>query len=450
MLREKAPTDVPHLSGVSSSDLAPGAGHQLPGVGNPAVGPAVGEIRFPYQLPSHFPHQVGNQVSNQGPLQVSPHSNAKLQGNLPVPPAAPLLSGDHRAFTSSPSHISQSLHFPHSSQSLHPTSDLYRSQPFSHSAELEMDFGPIHPLIADPSVEEIWINSPQKVFISRHGKTELTNVLLTAELVENLVERALMWGGRRLDRSHPFVDARLPDGSRLHVAIPDVTAEHWAVNIRKHLMHGKSLTDLSQMGVFPDEVRELISTAVKERKNILVSGSTQAGKTTLLNALIAEVPQYERVITIEEVFELRSHLPDVVSMQTRSASLEGTGEITLRDLIKESLRMRPSRLVVGEIREAESLDLLIALNSGIPGMATIHGNSARDAVRKLQTLPLLAGENISFQFIVPTVARSIDWVIHVGIDPKSGVRRLREICEVTGRIEDLVLEIEQVYSWSES
>jgi pilus assembly protein CpaF len=313
-----------------------------------------------------------------------------------------------------------------------------------------MDFGPIHHLMTDPTIEEIWINSPQKVFISRNGKTELTNVLLSGELVENLVERALMWGGRRLDRSHPFVDVRLPDGSRLHVAIPDVTAEHWAVNIRKHLMHGKTLMDLSQMGVFPDEVRELISTGVKARKNILVSGSTQAGKTTLLNALIAEVPQYERVITIEEVFELRSVLPDVVSMQTRSASLEGTGEITLRDLIKESLRMRPSRLVVGEIREAESLDLLIALNSGIPGMATIHGNSARDAVRKLQTLPLLAGENISFQFIAPTVARSIDWVIHLGIDPKSGMRRLREICEVTGRVEDHVLEIEQVYCWSES
>ncbi len=313
-----------------------------------------------------------------------------------------------------------------------------------------MDFGPIHHLMVDPSVEEIWINSPRRVFISRSGKTELTNVLLTSDLVENLVERALMWGGRRLDRSHPFVDARLPDGSRLHVAIPDVTAEHWAVNIRKHLMHGKTLSDLSAMGVFSEEVRDLLSGAVKDRKNILVSGSTQAGKTTLLNALIAEVPQYERVITIEEVFELRSVLPDVVSMQTRSASLEGTGEITLRDLIKESLRMRPSRLVVGEIREAESLDLLIALNSGIPGMATIHGNSARDAVRKLQTLPLLAGENISHQFISPTVARSIDWVVHVGLDPFTGLRRLREICEVTGRLEEQTLEMHQIYEWSKS
>lgn len=314
---------------------------------------------------------------------------------------------------------------------------------------LGMDFGPIHNLMIDPTVEEVWINSPQKVFISRHGRSELTNVIMSPELVENLVERCLMWGGRRLDRSHPFVDARLPDGSRLHVAIPDVTAEHWAVNIRKHLMNGKALEDLCRMGSFPNHVAELLREIVSSRRNILVSGSTQAGKTTLLNALIAEIPQYERVVTIEEVFELRCVLPDVVSLQTRSASLEGTGEITLRDLIRESLRMRPSRLVVGEIREAESLDLLIALNSGIPGMATIHGNSARDAVRKLQTLPLLAGENISSEFIAPTVARSVDYVIHVGIDSKSGERRLREISQVTGRLEGNVIEMHQLYQIEE-
>ena len=435
--------DVQLLGEMNASEALSLARHQLPGVTTPAVG----EIQFPYQLPTQMPIQM--------PIQMPLTS----QGKPPAAPTAALLQGDpgvltsyppHPFHLSHPSHPSHPSHAPYPSHTLPTAFDAARSHSIPAGTDSFMEFGPIHHLMADPTVEEIWINSPQKVFISRHGKTELTNVLLTAELVENLVERALMWGGRRLDRSHPFVDARLPDGSRLHVAIPDVTAEHWAVNIRKHLMHGKSLTDLSQMGLFPDEVRELISTAVKERKNILVSGSTQAGKTTLLNALIAEVPQYERVITIEEVFELRSLLPDVVSMQTRSASLEGTGEITLRDLIKESLRMRPSRLVVGEIREAESLDLLIALNSGIPGMATIHGNSARDAVRKLQTLPLLAGENISFQFIAPTVARSIDWVIHLGIDPKSGMRRLREICEVTGRVEDHVLEIEQVYCWSES
>ena len=396
----------------------PGAIHSMPTLSMPALSTPLGDpshgivsdLRFPYQLP-------------QGQAT---HPNAGNPNHLNPAHPNSIYSSHHD--------------FPHPINSIHS----------SHYSHLSMDFGPIHHLMTDPTIEEIWINSPQKVFISRNGKTELTNVLLTSDLVENLIERALMWGGRRLDRSHPFVDARLPDGSRLHVAIPDVTAEHWAVNIRKHLMHGKTLHDLSQMGVFDETVRELLSGAVKERKNILVSGSTQAGKTTLLNALIAEVPQYERVITIEEVFELRSVLPDVVSMQTRSASLEGTGEITLRDLIKESLRMRPSRLVVGEIREAESLDLLIALNSGIPGMATIHGNSARDAVRKLQTLPLLAGENISYDFIAPTVARSIDWVIHVGIDPTTGIRRLREICEITGRIEGHTLEIEQIYLWDQA
>ena len=385
-------------------------------------------------------------LGNQMPNQVS---SASL-GPIRFLPMNPPHASSHR-FSESQSQLQpegafmpQTHAMPQTHNQYFPNTDLHAS-PAIDPIQLSMDFGPIHHLMADPAIEEIWINSPRRIFVSRNGRTELTNVLLTSELVENLVERALMWGGRRLDRSHPFVDARLPDGSRLHVAIPDVTAEHWAINIRKHLMHGKSLSDLSAMGVFSDQVRQLLSEAVKERKNILVSGSTQAGKTTLLNALIAEVPQYERVITIEEVFELRSVLPDVVSMQTRSASLEGTGEITLRDLIKESLRMRPSRLVVGEIREAESLDLLIALNSGIPGMATIHGNSARDAVRKLQTLPLLAGENISHEFIAPTVARSIDLVVHVGIDPKSGVRSLREICEVTGRLEGQVLEMHQVF-----
>lgn len=384
------------------------------------------EIQFPYQL-------------DQAHLSMDGHRADPIRF-LPMNPAGPNISYPGIQSSSSNPHVGT------------PREPIFESQEPSDLSRvhLSMDFGPIHHLMVDPTVEEIWINSPRRIFISRNGKTELTNVLLTSDLVENLVERALMWGGRRLDRSHPFVDARLPDGSRLHVAIPDVTAEHWAINIRKHLMHGKTLGDLAAIGVFSDEVRELLSNAVKDRKNILVSGSTQAGKTTLLNALIAEVPQYERVITIEEVFELRSVLPDVVSMQTRSASLEGTGEITLRDLIKESLRMRPSRLVVGEIREAESLDLLIALNSGIPGMATIHGNSARDAVRKLQTLPLLAGENISHEFISPTVARSIDWVVHVGLDPLTGVRRLREICEVTGRVEEQTLEMHQIYDWQKS
>src|SRR6185503_411321 len=174
--------------------------------------------------------------------------------------------------------------------------------------------------------------------------------------------------------------------------------------------------------------------AVAAGLNIIVAGGTQAGKTTMLNCLAAAIPAWERVITAEEVFELRVPLPDVVSMQTRQSNLEGNGEVRLRRLVKEALRMRPSRLLVGEVRQEECLDLLIALNSGVPGMCTLHANSAREALTKMCTLPLLAGENVSSRFVVPTVAASIDLVVHLstGVD---GHRRVREIVAVSGRTE---------------
>jgi pilus assembly protein CpaF len=237
--------------------------------------------------------------------------------------------------------------------------------------DLNITFGAIAPYMSDPTIEEVWINSPERIFIARAGKSELTNLLLTADEVRNIVERALMWGGRRLDLSHPFVDARLPDGSRLHVAIPEITAQHWAVNIRKHLMRNMSVEDLINLGVMSPLIGTTLINSVRAGLNILVSGGTQAGKTTLLNALAGAIPRSERLVTIEEVFELSPQLPDVVQMQTRSANLQGEGEIPLRRLIKESLRMRPSRIIVGEVREAEALDLLIAMNSGLPGMGTL-------------------------------------------------------------------------------
>jgi len=307
-------------------------------------------------------------------------------------------------------------------------------------------FGPIAELIADPAVEEIWINSPERIFVAKAGRAQLANLILTSESVKQLVDRALIWGGRRLDLSQPFVDARLPDGSRLHVVIPEITAEHWAVNIRKHLMRQKSLTELAQMGVLTHEIAEELSGAVKQGLNILVSGGTQAGKTTLLNALCSEIPTGQRVITIEEVFELQPRAADLIQMQTRVANLQGEGVITLRKLIKEALRMRPSRIIVGEVREAEALDLLLALNSGLPGMGTLHANTARDAISKLQTLPLLAGENISHKFIAPTVAAAINLVVQVSIN-SAGERRVVEIARVTGRFESDRAEIENVWRW---
>jgi pilus assembly protein CpaF len=308
-------------------------------------------------------------------------------------------------------------------------------------------FGPLSDFIDDPTVEEIWINSPERIFIARNGRSELTMLLLSAEQVRNLVERLLLWSGRRLDLSVPFVDARLPDGSRLHVAIPEITAANWAVNIRKHLMQKVSIAQLAERGVMTAEMAELLRRAVAAGLNILVSGGTQAGKTTMLNALVSTIPVSERVITIEEVFELAPQLPDVIAMQTRSSNLQGEGEISLRRLIKESLRMRPSRIIVGEVRESEALDLLIALNSGLPGMGTLHANSARDAVAKLQILPLLAGENISHRFIAPTIAGAIDLIVHVSLD-RNGVRRVSEIAVVTGRIEGLTPEVDSLFTWN--
>ena len=325
-------------------------------------------------------------------------------------------------------------------------SETFEGLEKSDSSEKFETFGALQGLMDDPSVEEVWINSPTRIFIARKGVSELTNISMSSDDVANLVERLLMWGGRRLDLSHPFVDARLPDGSRLHVAIPEVTAKHWAVNIRKHLIRGKSLQELAELNVMNAEIADFLRSAVNCGLNILVSGSTQAGKTTMLNALVSSLPLKSRVITIEEVFELRPKIPDCVALQTRPANLQGEGEIALRRLIKEALRMRPSQLVVGEIREAEALDMLIALNSGIPGMATIHANSARDAIAKLQTLPLLAGENISHKFIAPVVASAIDLVVHLSIAP-DGFRRVMEIEHVNGRIESDRVELEPLFKY---
>jgi pilus assembly protein CpaF len=304
--------------------------------------------------------------------------------------------------------------------------------------------GPLQQYLDDPSVEEIWVNEPSKVFVARAGQAELTTTILTADQVRDLVERMLKASGRRVDLSSPFVDAMLSDGSRLHVVIPDITREAWAVNIRKFVVKADHLDDLVRLGTLTGQAAQFLAAAAASGLNILVSGGTQAGKTTLLNCLAAAIPGRDRVVTCEEVFELRLPLRDVVSMQCRQPSLEGTGEIPLRRLVKEALRMRPSRIVVGEVRQAEALDLLIALNSGLPGMCTVHANSAREAVTKMCTLPLLAGANVSASFVVPTVAGSVDIVVHVVLDG-DGVRRVREVVALPGRVEGDVVETADLF-----
>jgi pilus assembly protein CpaF len=294
-------------------------------------------------------------------------------------------------------------------------------------------FGPLQPYLDDPSVEEVWLNAPDRVFVARGGRSERVPVALTDAGVRDLVERMLHTTGRRVDLSQPFVDASLPDGSRLHVAIPDITRRHWAVNIRKFTPALRDLDMLVASGSLDRDAAALLARAMREGRSILVSGATHAGKTTLLGALVGAAASTQRVVTVEETFELGVDAPDIVAMQGRQPSLEGTGEVTLRRLVKEALRMRPDRLVIGEVRDAEALDLVLALNTGVPCAATIHANSAPEALVKLAALPLLAGRNIDATFVTAAVARSIDLVVHCERDA-SGRRRIVEIVEPTGRV----------------
>jgi pilus assembly protein CpaF len=307
-------------------------------------------------------------------------------------------------------------------------------------------FGLLQPLLDDPSVEEIWINEPGRIFVARNGKSELTSVILSDVEVRGLVERMLASSGRRVDLSNPFVDATLPDGSRLHVAIPDITRKHWSVNIRKFIMGSKSLEGLVSVGTLTDQAAAFLQACVVSGLNIVVAGATQAGKTTLMNALLNSAPSSERVITCEEVFELQLTSPDWVALQTRQASLEGTGEIPLRRLIKEALRMRPSRLVVGEVRQEEALDLLVAMNAGMPSMCSLHANGSREAISKLCLLPMLAGSNVSAEFVVPTVASVVDIVVHTALR-SDGSRRVQQITSVTGRVEGNSIETGDIFSF---
>ena len=331
---------------------------------------------------------------------------------------------------------------PSSSAGLHtagaPNSELSRNYSLS---------GPLQALLDDESIEEIWINSPTRVFAARNGRTELVPLIMSAQEIRDSIERMLAWSGRRVDLSQPFVDAQLPNGARLHVVIPNITSEYWTVNIRKRAIRAFSLSDLIKVGTVDENLAQLLHDLLRANVNILVSGATQAGKTTVLNCLLGELQKSSRLITIEEVFELTPKVADHVAMQTRQASLDGAGEVTLRMLIRESLRMRPTHVVIGEVRGAEALDLLLAFNSGIPGAASIHANSSVDALRKMSALTLLAGANIVREFSIEAVRTNIDLVIHCE-KSSDGTRRISEIALTDKNDFDSTLRIDSLMKWN--
>jgi pilus assembly protein CpaF len=307
----------------------------------------------------------------------------------------------------------------------------------------------INDFIQDDSVEEIWINGPGHIFVARNGISELTSVVLTENEIIVLVEQLLRNTGRRLDISHPFVDATLPDGSRLHAVIPDITKKWPAINIRKFGSATPNLELLVEKQMLDSQIASLLKEIVGNSKNILISGTTGAGKTTFLSSLLNTLPANTRIITCEEVFELKINSSDWVALQTREVNLESEGEVSLRRLIREALRMRPDRLVLGEVRQAEALDLLIALNSGMSGMATIHANSAREAINKLMLLPLLGGPNIQAEFVKKTVGQVIDFTIHLERN-QIGFRQVAEIIEISNEPIRDNIKMNSIYTANQS
>jgi pilus assembly protein CpaF len=287
-------------------------------------------------------------------------------------------------------------------------------------------FGFLQRFLDDESIEEVWINRPGEVWFAKSGQHFSESVAFSGSDLSSLVERMIRSSGRRLDRSTPFIDAQLESGYRLHAVVPDITQKHLSLNIRKFSRRVLEVQDLVASGMLTAVQALFLVGQLRQGANLMISGATQAGKTTLLTALISSLDTSERVVSVEDTFELRCLLPDWVAMQTRPASIEGRFEIDLRRLVRETLRMRPTRLVVGEVRGAESLDMLIAMNSGIPGLCTIHANSSEEALKKLQTLPLLAGGNISSVFLDNIIRASMQLFVHCRRD-SDGQRKVVSI-----------------------
>jgi pilus assembly protein CpaF len=306
-------------------------------------------------------------------------------------------------------------------------------------------FGFLAPYLAEPEVEEIIVLGGRRTFVVRGGMKELLPEVAGPEQVRRIADQLLAGTGRRLDLADPIVSAQLPDGSRVHLTGPPVThPDRLNIQVRKFVLRAASLDQLVELGALPGAAANLLREAVRADRTILVAGAPGAGKTTVVNCLLTEVPPERRVVTCEEVFEVQADLPDMTQMQTRPAGLDGGGAITLRDLVRESLRQRPDRIVVGEVRGPEALDMVLALNAGCSGFATLHANSARDALEKLVGYCMLAGSNLAEGFVRRAVAAVADLVVFLRRTPAG--RRVEEIVEVLPQLDEGVFTTDVAFS----
>jgi len=296
---------------------------------------------------------------------------------------------------------------------------------------LATGLGPLDPLLADATVDEVMVNGGGEVYVEREGRVEAADARFadSAELM-HAVERLLAPLGRRVDEASPLCDARLPDGSRVNVVIPPLAVDGPCLTIRRFRRGGFGLADLVENSTLPQPLAGYLADAVERRATILVSGGTGCGKTTTLGALSGAIPVSERIVTIEDAAELRLRQPHVVRLEARPPNVEGRGEVTIRQLVRNALRMRPDRIVVGEVRGAEALDMLMALNTGHEGsLSTVHANSAEEALRRVEVLALMAGVGLPHAAVRAQVADAFDLVVHQARRP-GGERRVTSVAEV--------------------
>jgi pilus assembly protein CpaF len=326
-----------------------------------------------------------------------------------------------------------------------PMSAADRKELISDIIDDILGYGPLEPLLHDPTITEVMAVGPDNVYIERNGKLETTDIgFLDDGHLRRVMEKIVGEVGRRLDEAQPYVDARLPDGSRVNAVIPPVSLDGPTLTIRKFSAEAFTANDLVAYGTWSSRVASFLAASVEGRINVLVSGGTGAGKTTTLNVLSNFIPMHERIVTIEDAAELRLAQPHVVRLEYRPPNIEGRGEITIRDLVRNSLRMRPDRIVVGEVRGGEALDMLQAMNTGHDGsISTVHANSARDALSRLETMVLMAGVDLPIRAIREQIAAAVQLVVHQS-RMRDGSRRITHVSEITG-MEGDTITLQDIY-----
>ena len=326
-------------------------------------------------------------------------------------------------------------------------SDDNRRRLMSEVAEDILGYGPIQEFLVDDEVTEIMVNSTEPIYVERAGQiVQTTKRFLTTEHLRRVVDRIVSEVGRRVDESSPMVDARLPDGSRVNAIIPPLAVDGPAITIRKFSRRSMSVDDLCDLHTLSPRLAQFIEVCVRSRCSVLVSGGTGSGKTTLLNVASSFISDTERVVTIEDAAELRLQQRHVVRLEARPANIEGKGEVTIRDLVRNALRMRPDRIVVGEVRGAEALDMLQAMNTGHEGsLTTLHANTPRDALARLETMVLMAGLDLPLLAIRDQIASAIDLIVHVA-RLSDGTRRVVSVTDVDG-MEGNVIQMNDIFAF---